>query len=341
MVAMAHLYFTQSDLKLGVKDGRLEVVNLKDGSKRSFPIATVTDISVFGQPQISTRLVRECIARNIPIAYYSDDGHYFGHISSSMRIDPVRQKQQVYLTDNREFCLAWSKQIIRAKLLNSMTLLNSDPDTCTFTDQDLHGLLHSFEYLESADSVDMVLGFEGNAARNYFACLPKLLRNEEFAFKGRSSRPPKDPFNSMLSFGYSLLYRDIIGAIERHGLHPYFAFMHKIGFGHAALASDLIEEYRAPLVDRTVLQMVNDDEVHTSDFYKNDAGAMYMVPNASRKFTNRMSEIMAKSERYFSDAGESKAYGFQAMLDKKLDQLLAAIESRDPSLYTPYVWKPE
>lgn len=341
MTVVPHLYFTQSNLKLGVSDGRLEVVNTKDGSKRSFPIATVTDISVFGQPQISTRLVRECLSRDIPIAYYSDDGHYFGHISSSMRIDPVRQKRQVYLTDDPKFCLGWSKQIIRAKLLNSLALLGSDPETCEFSDEDLRGLLHSFEYLDSADSVDMVLGFEGNAARNYFACLPKLLRNEDFVFKGRSSRPPKDPFNSMLSFGYSLLYRDIIGAIERHGLHPYFAFMHKIGFGHAALASDLIEEYRAPLVDRTVLQMVNDDEVRIGDFYQNAAGAIYMNPNVSRKFTNRMSEIMAKSERYFAEAGENKAYGFQAMLDKKLDQLLVAMEKRDPSLYTPYVWRPE
>lgn len=338
---MAHLYLTQSNLRLGVRDGRLEIEDLGSGSKRSLPLATVTDISVFGQPQISTRLIRECLERDIPVAYYSDDGKYFGNLTSSSRIDPIRQKRQVLLTDDTNFCLAWSKQIIRAKLLNSLAMLSSQPDVYSFTDDELHGLLHSFEYLDTADNVDMVLGFEGNAARCYFACLAKLLRNEAFDFNGRSSRPPKDPFNSMLSFGYSLLYRDIIGAVERHGLHPYFAFMHKIGFGHAALASDLIEEYRAPIVDRLALQLVNDDEVHPDGFYQNDAGAIYMTSDTAKVFTNKMSDVLTKSERYFQESGERKAYGFQAMLDKKLDQLVLAIQQNDPSIYVPYVWRPE
>lgn len=338
---MSHLYIMQSNLKLGVRDGRLEVENTSNGSKRSLPFATVNDISVFGLPQISTRLVRECIAHDIPIAYYSEDGKYFGHISSSTRIDPQRQKLQIYLTDNPAFCLKWSKQIVRAKLFNSMALLRSSSENYDFSDEEMHGILHSFEYLESADSVEMVMGFEGNAARCYFSCLPKLLRNDKFSFKGRSSRPPKDPFNSMLSFGYSLLYRDIIGAIERHGLHPYFAFMHKIGFGHAALASDLIEEYRAPVIDKTVLDFVNSGEVQLDDFYENDAGAVYMTSAVAKSLTDLLSATLAKSEQYFLSSGDRKAYGFQAMLDKKLDQLNLAIEKKDPSVYTPYMWRPE
>jgi CRISPR-associated protein Cas1 len=109
---------------------------------------------------------------------------------------------------------------------------------------------HSLDNLHFAESVDASIGFEGNAAKEYFKCLSKAILPEEFKFRGRSTRPPKDPFNSMLSFGYSIFYRNIIGAIERHGLHPYFAFMHKSKLGHASLASDLIEDLRAPLVDK-------------------------------------------------------------------------------------------
>lgn len=330
----------RSDVKIGLSQGQVTIKDLSSGSTRSVPVSKVDDISVFGQPQISTQLVRECLSRDIPISYYSDDGHYFGHISSSMRIDPNRQKRQMYLTDDEGFCLEWSKRIIAAKIRNSIALLTSMPEIYDFSADEMRGLLHSLASLASADTVDAVLGFEGNAARNYFSCLPRLLTNSDFSFKGRSARPPLDPFNSMLSFGYSLLYRDIIGAIERHGLHPYFAFMHKLKFGHAALASDLIEEYRAPLVDRTVLLMVNAGEAEAGEFYKNDAGAIYMTMGMSRGLTRKISAVIAKGGQYFVNAGDRKSYGFQAMLDKKLDSLVRAIERRDPSLYIPFLWSP-
>lgn len=294
---------------------------------------------MFGQPQLSTQLIRECIAANIPIGFYSDDGHYFGNISSTERIDPLRQKKQIYLTDDNHFCLQWSKNIISAKIRNSITLLESLPEVYEFISDEMKGLRHSLSSLNMADSVDMVLGFEGNAAKNHFECLPKLLRNGDFVFSGRSSRPPKDPFNSMLSYGYSLFFRNIIGAIERHGLHPYFAYMHKLKFGHAALASDLIEEYRAALIDRTILDVVNSGEIEISDFYKNDFGAIYMTRRTSKKLTDVFSGIIAHNQQYFHDVGDRKSYGFQVMLDKKIASLLGAIEGRDASIYKPYLWK--
>ena len=338
---MSQLYLMESGIKVGLREGRAVVKNLADGGECSMPISAVEGISVFGYAQLSTQLIRECISRNISIGYYSDDGHYFGRLSSSLSIDPARQKQQVYLTDDEQFCLEWAKRIISAKIRNSIVLLTSLPEVYEFNPDELHGLYHSLDHLNEADSVDAVLGFEGNAAKCYFTCLPKLLIDESFVFSGRSSRPPKDLFNSMLSYGYSLFYRNIIGGIERHGLHPYFAFMHKLRMGHAALASDLIEEYRAPLVDRTVLDMVNSCEVDADGFYKNSAGAIYMNKENAKKLTNRFSELISKSEKYFLDYGDKKSYGFQAMLDKKLDSVISAIEARDASIYEPYVWRPE
>jgi CRISPR-associated protein Cas1 len=337
---MPHLYITESNLKVGLSDGQITIRNLDDDSERKLPFLNVDGISVFGMPQLSTQLIRECLSSSIPIVFYSSDGHYFGNISSTERIDPLRQKKQIYLTDNQGFCVRWSRNIIAAKIRNSLTLLESMADVYQFIPGEVHGIMHSLANLGMASSVEQLLGFEGNAAKNYFECLPKLLRNEDFVFSGRSSRPPKDPFNSMLSYGYSLFYRNIIGAIERHGLHPYFAYMHKLKFGHAALASDLIEEYRAPLVDRTVLDMVNSGEIEASDFYENDAGAVYMTKQASKRLTDRFSEIIAKNDKYFENSDDRRSYGFQVMLDKKITNLIDAIEKRDADVYQPYIWKP-
>jgi len=334
------LYITESNLKIGLSNGQVSVVNTTDGERRLYPLNDVSGISLFGKPQLSTQLIRECLSRNIPVLFYSDDGHYFGYISSSEHIDPIRQKKQIYMADDSVFCMDWSRNIIHAKIANSITLLESFSDIYKFLPEELNGLNHSLANLNIASSIEELLGFEGNAARNYFECLPKLLTNQGFAFSGRSSRPPKDPFNSMLSYGYSLFYRNIIGAIERHGLHPYFAFLHKLRFGHAALASDLIEEYRAPLIDKTIIDLVNSGSIEIEDFYENEAGAIYMTKSAAKMLTDCLSEVIAKNQSYFTNINDRKAYGFQVMLDMKINNLIDAIENQDAGLYQPFIWDP-
>lgn len=338
---MSHLYLVESNLKIGFDQGQLVVKSLDDGSERRLPFATVDGISVFGMPQLSTRLIRECITSNVAIGYYTEDGHYIGGISPRDHIDPMRQKQQIVLTDDEQFCLEWAKKVVAAKIHNSLALLELMGDLYRFNDKELHGLRHSLGSLAYAETVDMVNGFEGNAAKAYFQCLAKLVVPEEFAFSGRSTQPPKDPFNSMLSYGYSLLYRNIVGAIERHGLHAHFAFMHKIKRGHVALASDLIEDFRAPLVDKTIIELVNAGEIDPNGFTPNDRGGFFMVKQTMKRLTDRMTDIMAQRQTFFSAYDDRQAYGFQAMLDKKIMSVIDAIEHRDASLYRPFIWEAE
>ena len=338
---MSHLYLVESNLKIGYDQGQLVVKNLDDGSERRLPFAAIDGISVFGMPQLSTRLIRECITSNVAIGYYTEDGHYIGGVSPRDHIDPLRQKQQISLTDDERFCLEWSKKVVSAKIHNSLALLESMGDLYRFNDEELHGLRHSLDNLAYAETVDMANGFEGNAAKAYFQCLAKLVVPEEFAFNGRSTQPPKDPFNSMLSYGYSLLYRNIVGAIERHGLHAHFAFMHKIKRGHAALASDLIEDFRAPLVDKTILELVNAGEIEPDGFTPTERGGFFMAKQTMKRLTDRMTDIMSQRQTFFSAYDDRQAYGFQAMLDKKIVSVVDAIEHRDVSFYRPFVWEPE
>ncbi|MDR0501155.1 MAG: CRISPR-associated endonuclease Cas1 [Coriobacteriales bacterium] len=334
------LFVIENNVKLGYSAGRLKVKDATTGETvRDLPFADVEGISVYGMAQISTQLIRSCIEKNIPILLYSNDGHYFGHISSSMEEDPVRQKKQVYMTDNLQFCLTWSKAIIKAKIENSIALLRSMPKIYEFSDEEIAGMRHSLHYLQTASTVDEVMGFEGNAAKNYFQCLPKLIRVEDFVFRGRSARPPLDPFNSLLSYGYSSLYRNIIGAIQTVGLDPKFAFLHKLKLGHAALASDLIEEWRSFIVDRTMLRLVNDGMIDANGFYPNDAGAIYMQRSTMKLVNDKLSEVLAKNESYFLNVEDKKRYGFQVALHKKLLLLVEAIEKGDASIYRPFSYQ--
>lgn len=121
-----------------------------------------------------------------------------------------------------------------------------------------------------ADSLEKTWALRGiwqNVISKYWGILSMMTSD----LTRRSKRPPRDAFNSMLSFGYTLLMYEIYTAeFAKTGLHPYFGFLHSLHNGHPALASDLMEEWRAVLIDSLVLSLVEHHEVKISDFLNYD-----------------------------------------------------------------------
>ena len=335
---MTHIYLMKNDARLGFSQGQLVVKASGEDPERRFPFCNVESVNVLGNSQVSTQLVRECLKEGVPIVYYTEDGHYCGMTSCLDHVDPQRQRQQALLTCDADFCLNWAKLTVEAKINNSLQFLASAGDIYVFSPAELNGLNHSLRNVRQASTVDEVLGFEGNAAKCYFQCYAKLLYGTQFSFNGRKTRPPKDPVNAMLSYGYSHLHRSIVGAIERHGLHPYFGFMHKMKRGHATLASDLIEDYRALLVDKTVLSLARSGEVCPEDFTVAESGAVYMPRPLMEKLTDLLSSALVDKAQYCQAYGDGYQYGFQAALDKKLCSVIAAIDASNASLYQPFLW---
>ena len=131
-------------------------------------------------------------------------------------------------------------------------------------DEDIHRMIIEMQNMQKklpyAKSVEQVMGYEGTAAKLYFKVLGKLI-DEHFVFEGRSRRPPMDPFNSLISLGYSIILNELYGKIEGKGLNPYFGVKHKDREKHPTLASDLMEEWRAVLIDTTALSKLNGHEL--------------------------------------------------------------------------------
>lgn len=112
----------------------------------------------------------------------------------------------------------------------------------------------------TCNRIEEMIGFEGQAAKYYFRGLAACI-DKEFSFQGRSRRPPRDEFNSMISLGYSILMNEVYCKIEMKGLNPYFGFIHRDAEKHPTLASDMMEEWRAVIVDATAMSMINGHEI--------------------------------------------------------------------------------
>ncbi|MEI3569243.1 MAG: CRISPR-associated endonuclease Cas1 [Roseburia faecis] len=186
-------------------------VKYKDGMVKSIPAETLEVIEIFGKIQITTQCITECLKRGVNILFYSTKGAYFGRLISTNHVNVQRQRLQAAVTEDEQFKLDFSKRIINAKIRNQIVILrryarNQEADI----QRAVIEMQNMYQKLDMAQSIEQVMGFEGTAAKIYFGELGKLI-DPAFAFTGRNRRPPRDPFNSLISLGYSIILNELYG----------------------------------------------------------------------------------------------------------------------------------
>jgi CRISPR-associated protein Cas1 len=249
-------------------------------------------ILLFGKSQVTTQAVRACLWRDIPIAYLSRMGYCYGRLMSIERgYRQLAHYQQQLVIGER---LTAARAIVIAKLRNCRILMRRQRQRNR--SKKLEKVLQSLDYLANqasqADSIEQLMGFEGAGAAQYFEVFGECLANSEFVFTQRTRRPPGNPVNAMLSFGYQILWNHLLALIELQGLDPYQASLHQGHERHAALASDLIEEFRAPLVDALVMWLVNRHIINElQDFFYKDGGC-YLNESGRKKFLHAFVQRM-------------------------------------------------
>ncbi len=319
-----------------MKDGRITVIQ-SDDLLRTLPIESVEGITIIGNGQITTSCISECLKRGISIQYYSPKGSYFGKLSSTKHVNTKRQRLQVRLTEDKAFALTLSKIILQAKLNNQIVLLRRyQRNSKIHVNEEINTIKRLKDKISSGKDLPEISGYEGNAARAYFKGLNNLINVSEFKFNGRNRRPPKDPFNSLLSFGYTILLNDIYGAIESRGLNPYFAFLHQDREKHPTLSSDLIEEWRPIIVDSIAMALINGREISIENFYRDKATrGVYFTKEGLKKYILKIEKRLDTSMRYLNYI--DYPVSFRRAIDMQVLQLCKAIEEKDPNLYQPVI----
>ena len=232
---MGYLFVTESSAKVSFEENAFSVKK-KDGDITKIPAETLESISFFGNPQMTTQCMQQCMKRGIPVSFYSKGGQYFGRLESTGHVNVERQRRQCELF-HKPFALEFSKKIVRAKIHNQIVVLDRYGRSRQMNVQEATQNMKILERkVFTCTSIDQIMGYEGAAARYYFSTLGRLIESD-FRFEKRSRRPPKDAFNSMLSLGYSMLMNEIYGKLENRGLNPYFGFMHQDREKHPTLVT--------------------------------------------------------------------------------------------------------
>jgi CRISPR-associated protein Cas1 len=282
---MTTLYITDQGAYLSVKNQQFQVFYHRE-LRVKVPANRVSHIVLFGCCNMSHGAVSLALRRRIPVMYLSRKGRYFGRLYSESHAKVDYLIQQVKRSLDSEFTRTQAEAIVSAKLHNSRILLLrlNQRRKIELVSEAIDDIARLLDLLHFAESMDALRGYEGKAATIYFQGLGSLFTGS-FAFEKRTKRPPTDPINSMMSLGYTLLSQNVHSFVNLVGLHPHFGNLHVPRDNHPALVSDLMEEFRAQIVDSLVAYLVNSKIFQLDDFTQPDErNGVYLQPHALKKF---------------------------------------------------------
>lgn len=281
------VYVQGNGLMIG-KSGELLTVSEKGRTIQEVRLKDISQLSVFGNNQVSTQALQALCSAEIPVSWFSSGGWFYGVLHGIGLRNAFLRRAQFRAADDLQRCLTLARRFVAAKIKNCRTLLQRNhPEPPPGVIEELR---RHVQRVDAIDTLPSLLGVEGNAAQLYFGNFQPLLKPRmaaaqafTFQFTQRNRRPPRDPVNSMLSFGYALLSRDVSVSCFNVGLDPFMGFFHQPRHGRPALALDLMEEYRPIVVDSVVITVVNNGEAAPEDFVLSLAGCA-MKPHMRRRF---------------------------------------------------------
>jgi len=276
------LYVQEQGASIG-KRGKVIVVRKKDEELATVRLKDMSQLVLCGNISISAQTTQLLCEASIPIVHLSR-GHWFYGVTSGITLrNAYDRAAQFRLAADPARALSAARGFVLAKGANQRTVLgrNARPAPRARL-KEMAVLLRKVKH---AASIDELLGLEGAIAAKYFGEFHTLLRPRDFSaewdFSARNRRPPRDPVNALLSFGYAMLTKECTVALMGEGLDPWWGFYHQPRHGRPALALDLMEEFRPLVVDSAVLSAINTGMVKAGDFQMSSAGCI--LRDAGRK----------------------------------------------------------
>lgn len=326
------------------KDGANIVMEVERQERVRVPVHMLESLVCIGRVAISPQLLGFCSEQGISICYLTSQGRFLARVEGPVSGNVLLRRAQYRLSDDPKRCGAIVRHLLVGKLHNQRAVLARGWRDHGAQLRDPSAFQHALKRLKRIpqrlmmeEDVDVLRGLEGEGAQAYFGVFGQLVRvpSPLMQFAGRNRRPPRDAFNAVLSFLYTLLTHDCRSALETVGLDPAVGFLHRDRPGRPSLALDLAEELRPLLGERLALSLINRKQLGERDFQMFDNGAVQLREDARKLVLVAYQERKREQLRH-------------AYFDEKIDigllpftqaQLLARHLRGDLDGYPPFLWK--
>jgi CRISPR-associated protein Cas1 len=332
--------FDKPGTYVGKKSATLSV-KLPDKTKREIAVKKIGSVMITSRVQVSYDALKILAQHGIPVVFVSQNRpiavfHPFALHGTVL----TRRAQFLAYLDERGAYLA--RRFIEAAMENRIRFLrriqrtrkDTQPEVVEKIEKVIEGITRQKEKIEVFNGTIedirwQLMGLEGTAARDYFEAY-RLIFSKDLRFKGRVKRPPRDPVNSALSFGYTILYGEVLKGIAVAGLEPFAGFLHADRSGKPSLALDLIEEFRQFIVDRLVAKLFVRKMLKAEDFTWEESRCLFSQ-QAKELFIKQYHAMLEEVVNV-----KDKRYSLQQAIIKQARNLTRFLVGKNPT-YEPFL----
>jgi len=309
-----------------------QIVVRKDKKKLfEYPSLHLKDIIISGKGiSLSSDVIEYCAANDIPMFFISPTGKTSALFTVPYSSSPDLGLLQLKYLQNTGMCLQVARLFIKGKIKNQINIAGFfSKNSChsTFLQECIRKMEKIFSEITDTGnylSQNSIFNVEARASNIYWKVF-KIILNEKYDFKARYKRNATDIVNSMLNYGYAILEGRVRLAIMRCGLNPEISFLHSIQKGRASLVFDLMEEFRQPLIDKTVLDILNKED---NDLELTKQGLL--SDNTKSILINAIMEKLDKESRF-----EGKKLKLEEIIDYQAISLSKHLEGS--ARYQPFI----
>lgn len=336
------LYVTLPDAWLRLDNDTLRV-EVERETRLRVPLHHLSAVVCFGHTGLSAPLMHRLADESIALVLLDSHGRFKARLEGAVSGNVLLRQAQFRRVGEAAFTLDTARACVAGKIKNCRQVLQRGAREAKTADEAARltrvaqDLAASLRALPQASNLDALRGLEGEAARQYFSGMTLLLRPDaraHFAMDGRTRRPPRDRFNALLSFLYAMWMNDCRSALEAAGLDPQVGFLHTLRPGRAALALDLMEEFR-PWADRLALTLVNRGQVKAGDFDVREGGGVVLQAEARKTVVVAFQE-RKKDEVQHPILAQAIPLGLAPLVQARL---LARSIREDTAPYMPFLTK--
>lgn len=326
------LYVTEQGALVRSRGERVRVT-VGNEVRASQAWARLRAVVCFGRVLCTPAFLRGAAERGVDVVLMTEDGGYVGRLNRRHGPDVALRRAQ-FATSGTEAGLWLARSFAAGKVANQRVLIRRQDARSIGARRRVDQLERMRDLLSEAETPLTVMGIEGMAAKAYWDWWSDEFE-QEWGFKGRNKRPPRDPINAMLSYGYTILAAESVAAVESVGLDPDVGFLHSDRWGRPSLALDLMEEFRPVIVDSVVLGLVSRSRVRREDFSIEEERGCRMTQKANRAL------VEAYERRMLTEVSDARGHGqitYREHLHRSARRLADALSNTE-SVYRPFTWR--
>lgn len=348
---MPPLYLTIQGSKLCFR-GRRFVVEKDEQIVMTVPAVHVDQVLIFGNIALTTPAIAHLLDQSIEVTFLTQDGRYRGRLVGPEGGNGLLRLRQYQRVLDPAWAFETARAIVVGKLHNARALLRRyarrrreeemgeeevstacplSPVLSSAADE----LDRLIEQTGRCQSINSLSGVEGRGAAVYFGVFRTLITMPGWPFDGRNRRPPRDPVNALLSFGYTVLLHNLESAVRAVGLDPYLGFLHQPAYNRPSLALDLAEEFRSIVVDSVVLRCINNRIVLPEMFRRDPVpGAPYPILLNEEGRARFIRELEARLALEFRHPDSEERVTYRRCFELQARRMVRCIQNGE--IYRPF-----